>query len=485
MNVPFLIDLSPYAFSALVAHWAVLWLGLYLIGSRPRSAASVLIGLTFVCGAAYLLEVAYFFIPTTPRGVALREQWLAGWVIITPALFLHGFMLLTGFKPPWRRWLLGCAYAFALAVFIGGFFSGVFNEFADVTLDAEGHLHNLPIGRFYWVMALQVIATMLLALAVLVRARFTRPGPVQAVRRQLGLVKSGMVLIFLSVGMLHVNGLLAAPLPDPVFFPVGLAGSLMVAVPLLRYSGRLGGQMLRLDARSSSLTALVMMALFLVAATVAGASVGTVAATGWLVIVQVALGGEMRAFTDRAAYGRAGRLARAGLRTAETFAGTSAQVDLDAIRAEQSGEVVDYLSTLDRVSVASSGRGFVEQDWLRLLARDEFAPVRAALGLPADWRPGERPSRSEVHKRLRAKLLPRERQALGLWYMGYSDKDMARLMGVKANVPRSYLNEGKKKLALSAGPALMLFVHFSGLAGADALPLLGAGASASPDPTIR
>jgi len=50
---------------------------------------------------------------------------------------------------------------------------------------------------------------------------------------------------------------------------------------------------------------------------------------------------------------------------------------------------------------------------------------------------------------------------------------MARLMGVKPNVPRHYLSEGKRKLGLPAGAAVMLFVHFSGVID-DALPLLAA-----------
>ena len=49
---------------------------------------------------------------------------------------------------------------------------------------------------------------------------------------------------------------------------------------------------------------------------------------------------------------------------------------------------------------------------------------------------------------------------------------MAQLMGVKANVPRSYLGAAKRKLGLSAGAPLMLFVHLSGLVASDAMPLL-------------
>ena len=70
------------------------------------------------------------------------------------------------------------------------------------------------------------------------------------------------------------------------------------------------------------------------------------------------------------------------------------------------------------------------------------------------------------------RLEPRERQALGLKYLGYSDKEMARLMGVKSGVPRSYLGAAKHKLGLPAGAPLQLFVYLAGLVESDALPLL-------------
>ena len=54
---------------------------------------------------------------------------------------------------------------------------------------------------------------------------------------------------------------------------------------------------------------------------------------------------------------------------------------------------------------------------------------------------------------------------------------MAQLMGVKKGVPRSYLSEAKRKLGLSAGASLMLFVHFSGLVEDDAMPLLAPSAA--------
>ena len=77
--------------------------------------------------------------------------------------------------------------------------------------------------------------------------------------------------------------------------------------------------------------------------------------------------------------------------------------------------------------------------------------MRAALGLPDAWRPADGLSPREVRSAVTARLEPRERQALGLKYLGYSDKEMARLMGVKPNVPRSYLSAGKRKLGVPSG----------------------------------
>jgi DNA-binding CsgD family transcriptional regulator len=114
---------------------------------------------------------------------------------------------------------------------------------------------------------------------------------------------------------------------------------------------------------------------------------------------------------------------------------------------------------------------------LALLAGDEFAPVRAALGLPPEWDSEHDLPRDGLRRQVTEVLRPRERQALGLKYLGYSDKQMAQLMGVKKGVPRSYFSEGTRKLGLSAGASLMLFVHFAGLVEHDALPLLALSAA--------
>jgi hypothetical protein len=177
---------------------------------------------------------------------------------------------------------------------------------------------------------------------------------------------------------------------------------------------------------------------------------------------------------DRVFFKPASRASRAGLRTAAAYAGSADALDLAALTPGQYAELIGYLSELDRAGLATARLEGPSDVRLTLLGRDEFAVVRKALGLSADWAPPDGVVRDAVREHLACRIEPRERQALGLKYLGYADKEMARLMGVKPNVPRSYLNEGKRKLGLPAGAPLMLFVHFSGLVDDDALPLLGA-----------
>ena len=144
------------------------------------------------------------------------------------------------------------------------------------------------------------------------------------------------------------------------------------------------------------------------------------------------LGDDVRALADRPFFKGAARAQRSGLRTTATFAGSSRAVDLDTLLPEQSSEVISLLAEVDRAGLASAsveGRSDVRLD---LLGRDEFGPVRTALGLPPSWHPGSAVPRDVVQKAVEARLEPRERQALGLKYLGYSDKEMARLMDVQA-----------------------------------------------------
>jgi hypothetical protein len=254
--------------------------------------------------------------------------------------------------------------------------------------------------------------------------------------------------------------------------PVAVLGAVLVAVPFVRYRGGLEGQLLRTDLEASLLAAAVLMGLYVLLATAEGASAQRIAYFGWLVLTVFVLGDELRGVADRAFFGAGQRAGRAGLRTAASYSGTTEALDLASLSPGQSRELVKYLGALDRAGLASACLEGPRARRLELLAREEFAPVRTALGLPVAWKPADGLSREAVTRRVAERLEPRERQALGLKYLGYSDKEMAQLMGVRANVPSSYLSAGKSKLGLPAGAPLMLFVHLVGLVESDALPLL-------------
>ena len=204
----------------------------------------------------------------------------------------------------------------------------------------------------------------------------------------------------------------------------------------------------------------------------AGGSFRVLAGLGWLMLVLYVFADDIRAVADRAFYGSGSRAGRAGLRRIAAYAGSEATLDVAALLPEQARDVARYMEEADRAGVAATQLEAEVDPRLVLLGRDEFAPVRAALGLSSSWAPEEGLSTADAVRRAETELKPRERQALGLKYLGYSDKEMARFMGVKAGVPRSYLSEGKRKVGLAAGPQMMLFVHFSGIAERDALPLL-------------
>jgi DNA-directed RNA polymerase specialized sigma24 family protein len=105
---------------------------------------------------------------------------------------------------------------------------------------------------------------------------------------------------------------------------------------------------------------------------------------------------------------------------------------------------------VDRAGLASARLEGAGDPRLTLLGREELTVVRNALGLPPDSTLRDGLPYADLRRHLEDTLEPRERQALGLKHLGYSDKEMARLMGVKPNVPRHYLSEGKRKLRLLA-----------------------------------
>jgi len=479
VNVSLLGHLSTAALLTLALHWLALWLGLYLLSRRPFSAANGLIGLGFVVVSAYLLCTAVGYAPASVAATVFWGKWLGSWVTLAPVLLLHACTLVTGTRLPRQRVTLALIYA--MAGFICLITLSDTLVYRDPTgtetvVSANAFIQRGPLYPLYMSV---IIVTLVLALAVLLRARFAQASASGPARAHLSALIVGTALILLGACLIFANVYANWSPNEGYFQSVLVLGLLVVAVPLARYSGLLGGRLLRSDLRSSLLGAGVVMAGFLALALAVSNHLAVVAGLGWFVVAVFALGDDLRALADRAFFGASSRAGRAGLRTAASYAGSLDPLDLATLSPGQSAEVISYLGTVDRASRASAQLEGPGDARLALLGRKEFGAVRCALGLPPEWTPNEGLPREEVRARIAATLEPRERQALGLKYLGYSDKEMAQLMGVRPNVPRNYLCEGKRKLGLPAGAPLMLFVYLSGLVDSDALPLL-APAQAAP-----
>ena len=105
----------------LAVHWLFLWLGLYLMGRRPRSAAGVLLGCAFVTLSTYFLSTAFLAAPEYVIGDDLWGVWLGSWASLAPALLVHAFLLLTGTRLPHQRVVLVVVYAAAAVMCALGF----------------------------------------------------------------------------------------------------------------------------------------------------------------------------------------------------------------------------------------------------------------------------------------------------------------------------------------------------------------------------
>ena len=379
--------------------------------------------------------------------------------------------------------MLALLYAAAAAIVVMGMWSPWFYSYRILPgagTNAKGVFVPAPLQVLQ---RLQALGTFALALVVLVRARLVGPA---AVRSQLTQLTVGAALVVIGCALMFANAYVGSLRFESLPQSLAMLGGLLVAVSFVRYRGLLEGQLLRSDLKSSGLGAGLLMACYVVLMVVAGASEQLVAGLGWFVLTVFVLSEDLRALADRAFYGSGSRAGRSVLRTVTSYAGATETLDLASLSVGQSSEVVAYLSALDRAGLAAARLEGPRAQRLELLAREEFAAVRDALGLPATWGPADGLSAPAVTRSVTQRLEPRERQALGLKYLGYSDKQMARLMGVKVNVPRSYLSEGTRKLGLSAGPSLMLFVYLSGFVESDALPLLAvtpAGAALSREAT--
>lgn len=481
------------AVAMLALHWLSLWLGFYFLARRPRAVTTALAGCAYLAMSGYLVATAILVSPEYIPHPVVWGSLVGGLVPFAPALLLHAYLRLGWVKLERRRLVLTVAYVAAGLVYVLGFSDTLLYEYSEgvpgATVDVNG---TTDVGPLYPVQVVQICGTLLLAVLVLVRERREQRGAAEVVPRQLDAIMLGTVLLLAGAAAMFANTYFGRLTWESLLQPIVVAGAALVAVPLARYPGLLDGQLLRTDLKASFVGALLVMAAFAGLVLAAGGSLRVLIVVGWFPLAVYVFRDDLRALADRAFYGAGSRAGRAGLRVAATYSGAATSLDVAALSPGQATEAVEYLSDVERAGLASARLEGLRDSRLTLLARDEFAEVRAALGLPAGWSPGDGLPADAVRRHVAATLEPRERQALGLRYLGYSDKEMARLMGVKPNVPRSYLSEGKRKLGLTAGAPLMLFVHFAGVVETDALPLLGPGergeagstGTSTPGPTV-
>lgn len=479
MHITGIMQFQPAGLALLLGHWLALWLGFYLIGRRPRSQATLLAGLAYLALATYLSSAAILLALEHFPNVMIWGGVLC-FNPFAPPLLLHAFLRLTGSALPRERAVLVGLYALAALVYLLSLDFTLIYPWTPSEPGAADAVNGVTgVGPLYPLLIVQTAGTLALAAVVLERARRAVRREGRRVPPQLVWLLAGAVLLLTGSALLFANAYLGSLAAEGLLQLVVLAGEVLVAVAVTRYPGLVEGQLLRTDLKASLLGSLLAMAAFVALVLAAGAGPRVLLGVGWFVLAVFLLRDDLRELTDRVFYGSGERAARAGLRTAAVSAGSGEPLDLASLSEHQAGELLAYLSSLDRAELGTARLEGPNDPRLHLLARDEFESVRRALALPDDWSARERLDRQAIVAAVAERLEPRERQALGLKYLGYSDKEMARLMGVKPGVPRSYLSAGKRKLGLPAGAATMLFVHFAGLVDDDALPLLDGGGRAA------
>ncbi len=455
----------------LAVHWFTLWLALYLLTRRPLLLPGVLIGAGFAAVSAYFLSLAYYLSPEILGGRWFWGVTLSSIVSFAPVLLLHALLVLTGSRLPWRRVILGIFYVAAALVFAGGYTNLIY---ADLDPVVRGASNFTPYGAgpLYLVEAAEVVGALLLCLFVTARA-WRSALVTTSLRRQLGWMTLGVGLMLAGAAMMFVNAYLLGWIAADLWqvLPL-LAGCALLAVTLCRFTGTLEGQLLRRDLQSLLLGAVVLMAVFAALAVAADGSFLILATLGFLLLLVYMAADELRSLTDRVSFSSALRAGRASLRRSSAYVGASARLDIDTLLPSQAAGVIEYMSDLDRAGAAAAELERRGDPWLTLLGRDEFAAVREALGLPKGWRCEDGLDQAAANEAATETLAPRERQALGLSYLGYSSKEIAVWFGVKDGVPQSYISDARRKLGLSAGAQTRLYVHFSGVVESDALPLM-------------
>lgn len=467
-------DLDFFTLLTLIAHWLSLWLAFYLLSRRPRTVTTAIAASAYLLLSIYFLRTSFQLMPIPDATAATLGAWLGNWIPLAPVLLLHAFLRLTRQRLPRQRALLPALYGVALIISLLGFSNTLlYAKGMAAAHDSDWRRNFIALGPLYAVQVVQISGTLALALWVLISARLDRGTPAAA-RPQLTVLCAGAALMLLGAVAVFGNAYVGSLLVESTLQPILVLGSFVMAIQLARYPGTLEGQLLRSDLKSSLLGTAAVMTCFVVLLVVAGASGEVIAAGGWFVLAVVVFGDELRMLADHVFFNPASRADRAGLRTAAAYAGSADRLDLGALSPGQHAELIGYLSEVDRAGLAVSHLARASDQRINLLARDEHARVRAALGLPDDWAPESIFPADDVEAHARECLEPRERQAVGLRYLGYSDRQMAQIMGVKPGVPRSYLGEAKRKLGLPAGAPLTLFAFFSGVVHSDALPLMEA-----------
>jgi hypothetical protein len=459
----------------LAVFWLALWLGLYLLSRRPRSSPVVLAGLAYLAMASYVLTTTVLAAPERVPWDMFWGDWLGGFAPFAPVLLLHADLSLTGIRLPRQRAVLAVLYVAAAVVYVIDFSPTLLYHYHPAVAGATTSLNGTStIGPLYPFMVVQTTGTLALAAAVVWRARLRASGHGGRKPVALDLIGLGTTIMLISVAALFVNAYANSPGTEFLLQPLLVAGAVVTAVPLVSYSGLLRGQLLRTDLLASMLGSAVLLVVFTVLVLLAGASLRVLLGVGWFVIAVFLFRDDLWSLVDRVFYGAGSRAGRSGLRTVAAYAGETRLLDVRALSESQSADVLDYFSSIDRAEIAAAQLDVRSDPRLELLGREEYADVREALGLQPGWTSNDAIHRMKVRARVLTVLEPRERQALGLKYLGYADKEMARLMGVRPGVPRSYLSAGKRKLGLPAGAPLMLFVHFAGLVDGDAIGLIGA-----------
>jgi DNA-binding CsgD family transcriptional regulator len=467
------------ALIALAAHWLFLWYGLYLLSRTPRCLATTLAAASMLCVSGYLIDVLMVDLAPT-RASAVAWAAVFGMLpILACMLWFHAVVAATQTEFRGRRSLLAVGYACAIAVTVLVGATHLIYDYDGVALDPERVAGSFPLGPLYSLYVVCVAAPLGGAAFVAMRARRGSAAAPAAAGTPLLLLAGGTGLFLLGVATMTVNAFAGLPIREGYLQPALAAGALTTAYAFARYPGLLEGQLLWSDLKASLLATTMLMVPFAVLVVVMGGSYHVLVGAGWLLIAAYVLNSSLRAAADLPFFGTQARGDRADLITAARFAGAPASIDLKALSAGQAAGLIDYASELERAGVAWERLRLERDLWLELLAREEFAGVRRALGLPADWSATQPFPLEAMWRHVEETLTPRERLTIGYKYLGYSDREMAEMMGVKANVPRSYLSSAKAKLALSAGPSLMLFAHFSGVVSAEALPRLGSMSGAT------